>query len=117
MAHFAKVESGKVVNCIHVQDSDCGGGEFPSSESVGQAFIASLGFDGEWLQTSYTNGFRGQFAGVGMNWNGSVFYPDQPYSSWVLQADGSWASPVEAPTDGGNYVWNDETGEWVTPPS
>ena len=62
MAHFAKVENGVVRQVIVVADSDCGGGIFPASEPVGQAFLASLGFDGEWKQTSYNANFRGRYA-------------------------------------------------------
>ena len=65
MAHFAKVENGVVQQVIVVADSDCGGGEFPASEPVGQAFIASLGLTGEWKQTSYNNNFRDKYAGIG----------------------------------------------------
>jgi hypothetical protein len=65
MAHFAKVENGMVMEVIVVADADCGGGQFPESEPVGQAFIASIGLDGEWLQTSYNNNFRGKYAGAG----------------------------------------------------
>ena len=58
MAHFAKVENGTVVDLIVVDNADCGGGVFPDSEPVGQAFIAALAdgdprLSGEWLQTSY----------------------------------------------------------------
>jgi hypothetical protein len=67
MAHFAKVNSNNMIEqVIVVANSDCGGGEFPESEPIGQAFIASLGLDGEWLQTSYHANFRGAYAGVGM---------------------------------------------------
>jgi hypothetical protein len=65
MAHFAKVENGMVMEVIVVADADCGGGQFPESEPVGQAFIASIGLDGEWLQTSYNHNFRGKYAGAG----------------------------------------------------
>ena len=65
MAHFAKVENSIVTDVIVVANSDCGGGDFPESEPVGQAFIASLGLDGEWLQTSYHANFRGVYAGFG----------------------------------------------------
>lgn len=65
MAHFAKVENGVVQQVIVVADSDCGGGTFPASEPVGQAFIASLGLAGEWKQTSYNNNFRDKYAGIG----------------------------------------------------
>jgi len=59
MAHFAKIENGKDVSeIIVVANDDCGGGNFPESEPIGQAFIASLGIEGLWLQTSYNNNFR-----------------------------------------------------------
>jgi hypothetical protein len=53
MAHFAKIENDTVTQVIVVSNDDCGGGDFPESEPIGQAFIASLGLTGEWLQTSY----------------------------------------------------------------
>ena len=62
MAHFAKVVNGIVEQVIVVSNEDA------PTEVAGQAFIASLGLDGEWLQTSYnaaTNGFRGNYAGIG----------------------------------------------------
>jgi hypothetical protein len=62
VAHFAKIENGAVTNCIVVSNDDCGGGDFPESEPIGQAFIASLGIDGEWLQYSYNGNFRGRAA-------------------------------------------------------
>ena len=65
MAHFAKVENNVVVNRIVVSNDDCGGGNYPESEPVGQAFLASLGLDGEWRQTSYNANFRGKYAGIG----------------------------------------------------
>ena len=65
MAHFAKLHNSQVENVIVVANEDCGGGNFPESEPIGQAFIASLGLDGEWKQTSYNNNFRGKYAGIG----------------------------------------------------
>lgn len=69
MAHFAKVENGVVQQVIVVADSDCGGGTFPASEPVGQAFLASLGLVGEWKQTSYNNNFRDKYAGIGYTYD------------------------------------------------
>jgi hypothetical protein len=69
MAHFAQVDNGIVRNVIVINNSDCGGGDFPDSEPIGQAFIASLGIDGDWLQTSYNGNFRGQYAGQGMTYD------------------------------------------------
>ena len=64
MAHFAKIENGRVSQVIVVANSDCDDLPFPESEPVGQAYIASLGLEGEWLQTSYSGSFRGSFAGI-----------------------------------------------------
>ena len=66
MAHFAKIENDTVVSVIVVANENCGGGDFPESEPIGQAFIASLGLDGLWLQTSYHANFRGCYASP--NW-------------------------------------------------
>jgi len=66
MAHFAQVSNGIVSQVIVVSNDDCGGGDFPASEPVGQAFIASLGLAGEWKQTSYNGNFRGTYAGLGV---------------------------------------------------
>ena len=69
MAHFALIENGCVNRVIVVSNDDCGGGNFPASEPVGQAFIAALGLAGEWLQTSYHSNFRGTYAGIGYTYD------------------------------------------------
>ena len=69
MAHFAQVQEGIVRNVIVIDNSDCGGGDYPDSEPIGQAFIAAIGIDGDWLQTSYNGNFRGQYAGQGMTYD------------------------------------------------
>ena len=72
MAHFAKVENGVVREVIVVSNTDA------PDEATGQAFIASLGLTGEWVQTSYNNNAvegatRGKYAGIGDLWNGTEF--------------------------------------------
>jgi len=70
VAHFAEVDEYQIVrNVIVINNSDCGGGDYPDSETIGQAFIASIGIDGDWLQTSYNGNFRGQYAGQGMTYD------------------------------------------------
>jgi len=81
MAHFAEVDEYQIVrNVIVVNNDDCGGGDFPASEPIGQAFIASIGIEGEWLQTSYHANFRGQYAGQGMTYDPTLdeFVSPQP---------------------------------------
>jgi len=70
VAHFAEVDEYQIVrSVIVVNNSDCGGGDFPDSEPIGQDFIAAIGIEGDWLQTSYNNNFRGQYAGQGMTYD------------------------------------------------
>lgn len=69
MAHFAQVDNGIVERVIVVSNDDCAGGDFPDSEPVGQAFIASLGLAGEWLQCSYHGNFRAAYPGIGWTYD------------------------------------------------
>lgn len=82
MAHFAQVDENNIVRqVIVIADSDCGGGVFPASEPVGQAFIASLNLPGVWKQTSYNKNFRGRYACVG-----DVY--DAELDEFVIPVDG-----------------------------
>jgi hypothetical protein len=75
MAHFALVDSEDIVrDVIVIGNNDCGGGDYPSSEPVGQAFITDphptgLALEGNWLQTSYSGSFRGTYAGQGFTYD------------------------------------------------
>ena len=81
MAHFARIdEYGTVREVIVISNADCGGGDFPASEPVGQAFITGphpdcLALEGVWRQTSYSGSFRGCFAGVDYTFDGTNFIP------------------------------------------
>ena len=81
MAHFARVdETGIVREVIVISNDDCGGGNFPESEPIGQQFIVGphpycLDLEGDWRQTSYSGSFRGCFAGLGFTFDGTNFIP------------------------------------------
>jgi hypothetical protein len=63
MAHFVKIDENNVVRqVIVVRNEDILDENGNESEAVGQAFIASIGLDGTWLQTSYNSSFRGKYA-------------------------------------------------------
>ena len=72
MANFAEVLNGQVQRVIVIANSDCDDLPFPESEPVGQAYIASLGIAGTWLQTSYNNNFRGTYAGIDYTFDASL---------------------------------------------
>lgn len=72
MAHFVNINGNKCSEVIVIANDDCDNLPFPESEPIGQAFIASLGIEGEWLQTSYNGNFRGTYAGIGYTFDASL---------------------------------------------
>jgi hypothetical protein len=111
MAHFAKVQDGKVVQVI-VAEPD-----------FFETFVDTS--PGEWVQTSYnTHGgqhpegrpLRKNYAGIGFTYDRvrDAFIPPQPFASWLLNEETClWDAPVAYPDDGGVYEWNEETLAWV----
>jgi hypothetical protein len=79
MAHFAQVQDGIVQQVIVVSNDDAPD-PYPASEPLGQAFIASLGLEGRWVQTSYHGTFRGCYAGIGYTYDevADEFIPPEP---------------------------------------
>jgi hypothetical protein len=114
MAHFAQIQNGIVTQVIVISNDDAPD-PYPASEALGQAFIASLGLDGEWRQTSYNGSFRANYAGIGYTYDADndVFYAPQPFPSWTLNENWNWQAPHPAPDDGEEYGWDEETGDWV----
>ena len=90
MAHFAKIENDTVIEVIVVSNDNCGGGEFPESEPIGQAFIASLGLDGLWLQCSYHANFRGC-------WPSPYFTYDADLNEFVAPPPLFLIEPIDEP--------------------
>lgn len=89
MAHFAQVVDGVVTQVVVVDNKDCGGGDYPASEPVGQAFLAELGLGDGWLQCSYNGSFRRRLPGVDSLYDadGDAFYPPSPGPRWTLDRE------------------------------
>jgi hypothetical protein len=117
MAHFAKISSGLVTEVIVISDENCPD-PAPNNESTGQAFIASLGLEGEWRQTSYNGNFRKQYAGPGYTYDpvADVFISPQPFPSWTLDASHDWQAPTPMPAEG-MWSWDEPTLSWVEIPT
>lgn len=73
MAYFAEIDAtNTVLQVISVNNVDVDNLPFPASEPVGQAFLASIGIEGTWLQTSYNANFRNHYAGIGWTYNAAI---------------------------------------------
>jgi len=73
MAHFARIDSDNKVQEVIVVNNDVVTDENgEESEALGQAFIASLGIEGTWLQCSYNGSMRGVFPGFGFTYDAEL---------------------------------------------
>lgn len=114
MAHFAQIENGIVQQVIVISNDDAPD-PYPESETVGKLFIASLGLEGEWRQTSYNGTFRAHYAGIGYTYDeaNDVFLSPQPYPSWVLDDQWNWKAPTPSPEDDEYvYYWDEDSLTW-----
>lgn len=107
MAHFAQIdENNVVVNVVVVPDEQ---------EHRGQDFLADdLKLGGTWIQTSYNNNIRKQYAMIGGTYDpvADEFVAAQPHYGWVLDENNDWQPPVPYPDDGNLYYW-DPDRQWV----
>lgn len=60
MAHFAQLNENNMVTQVIVIDN-----KDAETEQAGKDFIAAMGLEGNWIQTSYNAKFRRKFAGIG----------------------------------------------------
>jgi hypothetical protein len=107
MAHFAKVVNGVVAEVIVAE----------------QDYVDTL--EGQWVQTSYNTNqnqhpegrpLRGNYAGIGFTYDAEndVFYGPKPSASCTLNTSTwLWEYPIPYPTEGGTYVWSENTQSWV----
>lgn len=60
--------------------------------------------------------FRKNYAGIGyaFDFSRDAFIPPKSFASWILNEDTcQWEAPVDMPTDGAMYSWNEATQAWV----
>ena len=100
MSHFVKLDNNVVTQVIVAEQ------DFINSGKVGDSFL--------WIQTSYNNNFRKQYAGIGHTYDkaNDVFISPKPYPSWALDASFDWQPPTAMPDDGKRYSWNEDTKAW-----
>lgn len=99
MTHFAEVIDGIVTKVIVAE----------------QDFIDGLPNKEQWIQTSYNNNIRKNYAGVGYSYDEvrDAFIPPKPFDSWTLNEETcNWEAPTPYPDDGQTYSWNENDG-WV----
>ena len=114
MAHFARLENNKVVQVIVVSNQDILDENGQESEQKGIDFCSNL-LGGTWKQTSYNGKIRKNYAGFDYTYDETLdaFIPPKPFASWILDEEVcQWKAPVDYPTDGEMYLWNEDTTSW-----
>lgn len=110
MAHYAFLDENNIVTEVIVgkDETELLDGLTPE-EWYGQ-------FRGQvCVRTSYNGNIRKNFAGIGFTYDEQrdAFIPAKVYQSWVLNEDTCrWEAPIERPSDGFSYAWNEETLTW-----
>ena len=117
MAHFALIKNNIVQQVVVVGNADLTNSEGNEQEALGVAFCHALfGADGTWIQTSYNNNIRKNFAGIGHSYDltRDAFIEPQPYASWTLnETTCRWEPPTPYPDDDNVYTWDESTTAWV----
>ena len=119
MAHFAELDDNNVVLRVTVVHNDVLKDESDvEQESLGIKHLEHLG--GRWVQTSYNNNIRKNYAGIGYTYDADrdAFIAPKPFESWLLNEDTcDWEAPVAYPTfdpeEPKSYNWDEETLSWV----
>lgn len=111
MAHFAEIDNDNVVLRVVVVDDE--------HEDRGNDYLSlDLKLGGKWIQTSYNNSIRYNFAGIGFKYDvdRDAFIPPRPPEmlSWTLNEDTCmYEPPLEYPEDGKSYRWDEDSVSWI----
>jgi len=115
MAHFAELDENNVVTkVIVVHNNELLDDEGQENEAKGVEFCSTLYGHTNWVQTSYNDSVRKQFAGTGYTYDSDsdIFVAPQPYPSWSLDDNSDWQAPTPMPEDDNKYSWNEDTQSW-----
>ena len=114
MAHYAEIVDGLVVRVTVVNNAVITVNGIEDG-AIGAAFCHNL-LGGEWVQTSYNNNIRKNYAGIGYTYDTvrDAFIAPKPYPSWMLnEATCRWEAPMPYPSEGGPWTWDEATLSWV----
>ena len=117
MAHFAELNNeNKVIRVIVVNNAELLDANGIERERLGIIFCKDLLGGGKWVQTSYNETFRKNYAGADYFYDEerNAFIPPKPFPSWLLnETTCRWDSPVPCPTDDNYYDWDENSKKWV----
>ncbi len=118
MAHYAFLNEENIVTEVIVgKDENNGGIDWESHYGDIRGQVCKRTSYNTYGGVHLTGGtpFRKNYAAVGYTYDETrdAFTPPQPYDSWTLNESSClWEAPIDYPTDGQQYTWNEETTSW-----
>ena len=116
MASFAKIGlNNKVIEVLSVHNNELLDSNGIEQEVNGIDFLTKLTGWSIWVQTSYNNNLRKNYAGIGFTYDEDrdSFIPPKPYNSWILNEESCrWEAPIDLPDNENKYNWNETTQQW-----
>jgi len=121
MAHYALLNHKNIVQKVI-------SGKCQDDSDVDMELVFQDMFKMKCKQTSYNTHkgvhtlggtpFRKNYAAVGYTYDEDrdAFIPPKPegLDSWILNEDSCvWEAPIPYPDDGKDYLWDEETQEWI----
>jgi hypothetical protein len=99
MSHWAELDEENVV--LRVVETD---------------FTSKPELPGLWIETYQDTAKMLNIASAGDLYDeaSGTFIPAQPYESWFFSGeDRLWHPPIDMPSDGAFYSWNEASKDWV----
>jgi hypothetical protein len=111
MAHYAFLDENNIVTevIVGIDETELIEGKDPETwygEFRGQRCV----------RTSYNNNIRKNYASIGFAYSDELdaFIAPKPFESWDLDPEVCiWVAPVDYPSDGLMYDWDEESLDWV----
>jgi len=115
MAHFAKLGlNSKVIGVLVVANEDITDENGEEVEQLGIDYLVEFTGYPFWIQTSYNDNIRKNYAGIGYRYDDGLdaFIPPKPFTSWVLNEDTcDWEAHSPMPEEG-DWMWDEEIQDW-----
>ena len=111
MAHYAYINDNNIVVAVTV-----GKDETELINGLDTETYYAQGTPYTVKRTSYNGKIRKNYAGIGFTYDAQrdAFIAPKPFNSWVLNEDTCrWQAPTPRPLNDKNYVWDEDTLNWI----